>query len=309
MSKKVASWCEELTKLCSIAKSDPHVTYCAYTHSFQHKFTYFFRTIPGFEKYVQPLDNMITYCFLPTLFGSAITDTERELAALPVRLGGMGINIVSDKAVRDYNTSLFVTKRHVEKIKEQGFEIPSDNSYSIGLIKADNEKLYKDRLENLKRKLSPQTRRCVELAGEKGASHWLVALPLKKQGFALNRSEFMDSINLRYHRELRGLPTVCACSQKFNITHALNCKRGGVIHMRHDNIRDFLIVLLQKIQNDVQKEPPLQPLQTVTVPTQIGNPADEARPDIRAKGFWRRGQNAYFDVPQNVGAPQNVEFY
>ena len=26
------------------------------------------------------------------------------------------------------------------------------------------------------------------------------------------------------------------------------------------------------------------------------NTNDNARPDVRAKGFWRQGQNAYFDV-------------
>ena len=151
-------------------------------------------------------------------------------------------------------------------------------------------------MESVKRELSPQTKRCVEIACEKGASNWLAVLPLKKQGFTLNRSQFMDAINLRYYRELRGLPPTCACSQPFTITHALNCKKGGFVHIRHDNIRDFLAALLQIVQTDVQKEPPLQQLQTEVIPTNIGNSADAARLDIRAKGFWRSGQDAYFDV-------------
>ena len=153
----------------------------------------------------------------------------------------MGINILSTKAVRDFNSSLQVTANHVDKIKEQGQDAPKDNSDCIALIKADNEKQRQELLGEVKRKLSIQTKRCVEMAAERGASHWMIALPLKKQGFVLNRSEFMDSLNLRYHRELRGLPTVCPCSQKFDITHALNCKRGGFVYMRHDNIKDFLL--------------------------------------------------------------------
>jgi len=288
-SEKVANWCKELTKLCNIARSDPQVAYSAYVHSFQHKFTYFFRTIPEFEKYVKPLDDMITYCFLPTLFGSALTDTERELVALPTRMGGMGINILSTKAVRDFNTSSRVTASHVDKIKEQGIDAPTNNKECLDLVKSENEEMFKQSIEEVKRKLPLQVKRCVEMAAERGSS-----LPLKKQGFVLNRSEFMDALNLRYHRELRSLPTMCPCSQKFDITHALNCKKGGFVHMRHDNIRDFLIALLQKTQKDVQKEPPLQPMQSVQ--TEAGNTADEARLDIRARGFWRQGQNAYFDV-------------
>jgi hypothetical protein len=296
---KVSEWCNQLEKLSYIAKTNPHAAYCAYTHSFQHKYTYFFRTIEGFEKYLEPLDHLITYGFLPTLFGSALTPTERKIVALPLRFGGMGIAIPSEKSMRDFKASTFVTSELIEMIKQQqGSGIPPDNKDSITLVKAENEKLYLEELETLKREISPQTKRCVEIACEKGASNWLSVLPLKRQGFTLNRSQFMDAINLRYYRELRGLPTTCACNQTFTITHALNCKRGGFVHMRHDNIRDFLIGLLQIVQTDVQKEPPLQPLNqnTEEIPTEIGNSADEARLDIRAKGFWRAGQDAYFDT-------------
>ncbi len=37
-------------------------------------------------------------------------------------------------------------------------------------------------------------------------------------------------------------------------------------------------------------------MQADAVQTEPGNVADEARLDIRARGFWRQGQNAYFDV-------------
>ena len=66
--------------------------------------------------------------------------------------------------------------------------------------------------------------------------------------------------------------------------------------MRHDNIRDFLAALISKTQNDVQTEPPLQKISVDAVPNEIGNSTDEARLDIRAKGFWRAGQDAFFDV-------------
>ena len=295
-TKKVAEWCDQLERLCEVAKSNPHVAFSAYTHGFQHKFTFFFRTIEGFEKYLEPLDNLITFGFLPTLFGSTLTSIERRLVALPLRFGGMGINILSEKAPIDFKASLSITSELVDEIKRQGTKIPQDNSYKIDLVKNDNEKRFSTEMESLKREVSPQTRRCIELASEKGASNWMAVLPLKKLDFILNRSQFMDAFNLKYYRELRGLPTTCACTQKFTITHALNCKKGGFIHMRHDSIRDFLAGLLEIVQTDVQIEPPLQPLQTEVTATNIGNPADAARLDIRAKGFWRSGQDSYFDI-------------
>ena len=293
---KVKEWCDQLENLCQVAKSNPQVAYCAYTHGFQHKFTYFFRTIEGFERYLQPLDDLLTYGFLPTLFGSALTPVERKLVALPLRNGGLGISLLYEKAARDFKASIFVTSELVEEIKNQGSNKPPDNSSKISLVKSSNNTQYEQEMESVKKELSPQTKRCVEIACEKGASNWLAVLPLKKQGFLLNRSQFMDALNLRYYRELRGLPSICPCSQPFTITHALNCKKGGFIHMRHDNTRDFLTSLLQVVQTDVQREPPLQKLQTEGENSDIGNTADAARLDIRAKGFWRAGQDAYFDI-------------
>ena len=130
-------------------------------------------------------------------------------------------------------------------------------------------------------------KRCLKLVGRSPDN--------KKQHFALSRSEFEDAINIRYYRQLKGLPAVCPCSQKFTITHALNCRKGGLIHMRHDNVRDFLAGLLEIVQHDVQTEPPLQ-LTTTESTSASGNTADGARLDIRAKGFWRDAQDPYFDV-------------
>ena len=55
--------------------------------------------------------------------------------------------------------------------------------------------------------------------------------------------------------------------------------------IRHNNVRDFEANLLKNVCNDVEIEPKLQPIEN-----------DEARLDIRARGFWRPGQSAYFDV-------------
>ena len=81
----------------------------------------------------------------------------------------------------------------------------------------------------------------------------------------------------------------------FNLNHALNCKKGGFVIIRHDEIRNFNADLLKKVCYDVQVEPQLQPLNG----EQVSNGSvtgDEARLDIRARGFWRSGQSAFFDI-------------
>ena len=129
-----------------------------------------------------------------------------------------------------------------------------------------------------------------------GASSWLGALPLSNYGFDLCKGEFQDALCLRYNKQLKNLPALCPCNQKFTVTHALNCHKGGFINARHNNVRDLEAHMMKRICNDVEIEPPLQP---VNNPTNFGKSAitkKDARLDIRTRGFWRPGQNAFFDV-------------
>ena len=75
----------------------------------------------------------------------------------------------------------------------------------------------------------------------------------------------------------------------------MNCHRGGFINKRHDSIRNFEAGLLKKVVNDVQVEPSLQPCDGFTFHPSA-NTQPDARSDVRAKGFWRDGQNAFFDI-------------
>ena len=70
----------------------------------------------------------------------------------------------------------------------------------------------------------------------------------------------------------------------------MNCKRGGFVIMRHNNVRDSEANLLKTIQNDVEIEPALQEITNEKI---SGNTNEEARPDIRARGVWRPGQNIF----------------
>ena len=111
--------------------------------------------------------------------------------------------------------------------------------------------------------------------------------------FVLNKKEFRDAINLRYGKDLKGLPSKCPCGQSFNMTHALNCKTGGFVTIRHNRVKYFEAQLPTEICNDVEIEPPLQPLQGEII---NGLAGVNAKPDVRARGFWREGQNAFFNV-------------
>ena len=297
MKEKVSEWCKHIEKLTEFGKSQPHAAFSAYIHAEQHSYTYFLRTIPGMEEQLEPLERKITDCFLPVIFGSAVSETERGLFSLPIKQGGLGIPELTTKAMSDYEISRQINAPLIAIIITQDSIFPDTEvtrKISEG-VKAKKTRFMRDKIEEVDTSLLPDTLRAVEQARQTGSSSWLSAIPLSEHGFNMNKKEFQDALALRYNHPIRGLPSQCPCGQKFDVHHALNCKRGGFVISRHNEIRDFEAELLKKVCTDVEVEPPLQPL-TGEQLSAGSIKGDEARLDVRARGFWRRGQNAFFDV-------------
>ena len=121
-------------------------------------------------------------------------------------------------------------------------------------------------------------------------------MPLADRGLALSKQEFRDSLRLCYDFPLADLPTHCIYGDKFTVVHALSCKKGGFVAQRHDGVRNFLTTFSDKICNNVEIEPRLQPLENERFHLRSAVTSSEARLDIKAGGFWARGVTAFFDV-------------
>jgi len=297
----IEEWASMLKKLASYAKTQPHAAYSSFTHGVRHKFTYFMRTM-DISQYMAPLDKIITEEFIPSLFGCLISSLERELISMPLKYGGLGIPILTDLAVKEYSTSIRVTKPLIKEMESaqaasEDHTANSDASRAeqLQIVLQEREAEYKQRHKDIVSKLDDQTARLIEQISEPGSYNWLSCLPIKKYGFSMNKSEFQDSIRLRYGKSLERLPLQCACGAKFNINHALNCHRGGYIIIRHNAVRDYLAEMIDIVCSDVEKEPKLQTLdgEEFSRATLTG---EQAHPDIRARGFFRAGQQAFFDV-------------
>ena len=78
----------------------------------------------------------------------------------------------------------------------------------------------------------------------------------------------------------------------FDVTHALSCKKGGFITLRHNEVRDITLELLDEMCVDVRKEPILQEVKNEDL-TWEANKSKEARLDISALNFWTTGQRAF----------------
>ena len=150
-------------------------------------------------------------------------------------------------------------------------------------IKMETAKI---RMDSIDASLYPDVLCLVIQSRDKGASSWLNTIPLKDQGLALNKQEFRDSLRMRYNLPLNDLPCFCACEDRFNINHALSCKKGGFVAQRHDGVRNLLTLLLAKVCKNVEVEPHLLPLDNERFNLRSANTSLEARLDMKADGFW-----------------------
>ena len=296
---KINQWSSELQLLCEIAKIEPQAAYSCFVSGYKHKLTYYMRTIPGISHLLQCIDDIILTEFIPAITGGIkVNQTERILISLPVKYGGLGIPIFSEVSDQEYSNSLVVTENLCKKIVAQHrqFEHDPERNKKKNKIKNEKKKKFKATLDDLKLEMNTDKIRLNEIHQEIGSSSWLTSLPLKDEGYVVNKQSFWDLIRIRYGWELSRLPETCECGRKFTKEHALSCKKGGFVSLRHNQVRNITAILLKEVCHDVCIEPRLQKLTGESLNERVANTTDEARLDISARGFWTTGQLAFLDV-------------
>ena len=112
-------------------------------------------------------------------------------------------------------------------------------------IHRENRQRQGQQAKDIHAQLTPQLKRCVDLAAEKGSSSWLTALPLSDHGFYLHKGEFREAVCLRYDWELKNTPQTCSCGAAFT----MHRPRHDVLHrrlsyIRHDEVCNITATLL-----------------------------------------------------------------
>ena len=311
VSQQVKEWTAELEQLSIIARSHPQAAYCAYSHGLKGRWLYLARTVPNIGDLLQPLEDTLRQRFIPALTGRpAPSDTERELLALPARIGGLGIANPAATAEREHQASMQLSSPLVMLITQGEADLAQSTTAqrrARNQLQQDKRKHENEVAATLHDKLSEPLQRARKVASERGASSWLTALPLQHHGFAIHKGAFRDALALRYGWVLERLPSHCVCGKPFDANHALSCPTGGFPTIRHNEVRDLLASLLTEVCRDVAVEPVLQPISGETFQRRSTSTDNGARLDIRARGFWgSRSESAFFDVRIfNPNAPSN----
>ena len=122
VTTKVDQWVDDVKQLANIAISEPQAAYTGYCSGIQHRWTFFQRTIPGISELMRPLEREIRETLIPALVGRQVSNEEREITALPVRYGGLGIKKPGDDCDPEYQASKEITKELKDAIILQAID-------------------------------------------------------------------------------------------------------------------------------------------------------------------------------------------
>ena len=155
--KKITNWTQQVIKLTEYSKTQLHAAYTIFCRGVLHKYTYFMRVIQDIDERLKPLDDIISSNFLPTLLDFFVTDNEQSLFQLLVRLGGLGIPILSEVASEHFESSKKITALLVTIMLLQGDTL-IDGSY-VKTLKLEEKMKHEDKFKikaaAIKQLLSP----------------------------------------------------------------------------------------------------------------------------------------------------------
>ena len=129
-------------------------------------------------------------------------------------------------------------------------------------------------LKNVKSILSEHWQRLNNIKQKSSTSIWKSYLPLEDGSYTITKELFWDFRQICYGWELTCPPETCVCGSRFNLWHALFCKKGVFVTMRHN--LQLTARVIKEICGDVQVQPQLRQLSGEKFEAQTRNKCDDA---------------------------------
>jgi hypothetical protein len=239
--EKVQVWVDAIDTLSRIALRYPQTAYAGMVMVLQNEWQYVQRTVPEVGYLFDPVERAIREKFLPALLAvDEISVDDRELYAHGVKRGGIALRNPVETAEILIEASREATEELVESMME---------GKHLNLV-AHKEKV-KSACEKARKERAEREFLAVKQREETGPSEkwrlrrsilsgsWLTCTPSWVNGTELSADEFRDNLRLRYNLKPLYIPECCdGCGAKMTVEHALSCKVGGLVHIRHDDVAD-----------------------------------------------------------------------
>ena len=125
------------------------------------------------------------------------------------------------------------------------------------------EETYQSVLDSILMQITSKRKRAIKRAISGKTSARLSVLPIATCHFDLSPAQFRDGLAVRYMRDLTDLPSKCdGCGAPLTLQHALDCKVGGLVIQRHNEIRDCIGDIAVQVWTQVVREPIVREAET-----------------------------------------------
>ena len=306
---KVERWAAVVDALARVVRKYPHMAWAGMRLSLQAEWQCICRCEPSAGDYLQPVESAIREAFLPALLQQSepLTDEFRQLLGQGVKGGGLAIPDPCKGAARQHQASkeaceeLVASLRTGDKLHLSSHQVQVRKAgATMRKEKVEGEKEW---LKGLAESKGARAKKRLERMPEVG--QWLSCIPSRFDGTEISTDVWHDNVSLRYGFRPEGLPQRCdGCGEAFTVEHALQCKKGGLVGIRHDDQRDEFghLAGCATSNSRITYEPKIfyggdagaGPQRTTQeAEEELG---DEARGDVAVHGFWKRGRTTIFDV-------------
>ena len=119
VNDKVATWVQDIEQLTKIAKDEPQLALAGFNKALCMRWCFVQRTISGIKELFQPVEDVIREKLIPAIVGRKVSNIEREILALPVRFGGIGLMSPVETADIEFETSVRITNNLTNIIVNQ----------------------------------------------------------------------------------------------------------------------------------------------------------------------------------------------
>ena len=146
----------------------------------------------------------------------------------------------------EYKSSRLLTTDIVDNIISQStyYKPYKERISEIKNIKKGRTEVDNSNLSRIRGNMSTDQIRANDILQQPSCNNYLNIITVEELNYNLNKQQFLNAVRLRYQLPIPNLPTRCPCGEKFDTQHAMSCKKGVFVTLRHNRLRDITGALL-----------------------------------------------------------------